>query len=315
MADMTPEAIKNDKELGLPLIPVKAVYLDAEFNCRGAFSPVECTELAKDIARRGLQQPIVVRPLRDEDAEEKHLIRRGFIYKMIAGHRRLTAYKINNHHELPSIIKSKDISDFDARDINAVENLQRKELNLLQECNAIRHYWMAAWSREETAERIGKSPGWVQIRYMLLEMPEEIQEAAGQGYINTTDVRELNKYKNPTEQLRLAGIIRDKRKAGVGKNVTDAIRKKDKASAKKHRGRAQIFEMIGYVQEACKGADQDALIEIAQVNTVGGNNIGTSCLAWCAGEITTIDFHQRLKEYCDQLGIFYELPEFESEFV
>jgi ParB-like chromosome segregation protein Spo0J len=237
------------------------------------------------------------------------------MYKMIAGHRRLTAYKINNHDEIPSIIKSKDISDFDARDINAVENLQRKELNLLQECNAIRHYWMAAWNREETAERVGKSPGWVQIRYMLLEMPEEIQEAAGQGYINTTDVRELNKYKNPTEQLRLAGIIRDKRKAGVDKNVTDTIRKKDKANAKKHRGRAQIFEMIEHVQNACANVDGEALIEVQQINTVGGNNLGTACLAWCAGEITTLEFHERLKDYCEQLGVFYEMPEFESELV
>lgn len=315
MVAMSPEALENDKQLGLPLIPVKAIYLDADFNCRGAFSPVECTELAKDIARKGLQQPIVIRPLREDDKVEKHLIKRGYTHKMIAGHRRLTAYKINECEVIPSIIKPKNISDFDAKDINAVENLQRKELNLLQECNAIRHYWIATWTREETAERVGKSPGWVQIRYMLLEMPPEIQEAAGQGYITTTDVRELNKYKNPTEQLKMAGIIRDKRKAGQYKNVTDSIRKKDKASAKKHRGRSQIFEMMETVQDLCRNIDGDALIELNQIITPQGNSFATTCLAWCAGEITTLDFHEGLKDFCKQIGVYYELPDFESEYV
>lgn len=309
---MTPEAIENDKNLGLPLIEVDKIYLDSDFNCRGQFSPMECIELAKDIARRGLQQPVVVRPLNDTP-EELHLKKRGYTHIMIAGHRRLTAYKINNHDVIPCIVKPKDLSAFDAKDLNAVENLQRKELNLQQECQAIKHYWMAGWTREEVAERVGKSPGWVQIRYMLLEMPQEIQEAAGQGYIKTQDVRELNKYKNPVEQLKMAAIIRDRRKAGETRNVTAHIRKKDKATTKKHRGRSELFSMIEYLQDIFSKVDRDQMIPVNELITPGGNCIATSALAWAAGEITALEFHTALKDFCILIGLHYDIPDFSSK--
>lgn len=308
---MTPEAIKNDNELGLPLVEVDKIYLDAEFNCRGAFSPMDCTELARNIARKGLQQPVVVRPLREHD--ESLLISKGLTHKMIAGHRRLTAYKINEWNVIPAIVKDANINEFDARDINAVENLQRSELNLLQESNAIKHYWRANWSREDIADRVGKSPGWVQIRIMLLAMPEEIQVAAGQGYIKGTDVRELNKYRNPSEQLRMAGIIHDKRKSGENRNVTDHIRKKDTPDSKKHRKRGQIFEMIELVQDAMREHQTINGLTSDKIITVGGNSFATRAMAWCAGEITTLQFHSALHEFCSIVGVDYTVPSFTEE--
>lgn len=309
---MTPEAIQNDESLGLPLLNVSKIYLDADFNCRGAFSAIDCVELARDIARRGLQQPVTVKPLNDLDPTEKRLLDQGLEYKMIAGHRRLMSYRINQRDLIPAIIKAKDMSAFEAKDLNAIENLQRKELNLQQECNAIRHYWFAQWSREDVSERVGKSPGWVQVRYMLLEMPQQIQDAAGQGYITTQDVRELYKYRrNAVEQLKMAGIIRDKRKAGE-RGVTNHIRKKDKPNTKKHRGRAQIFEVMYQLQDVFKQR-KDCTVASGALITDGGNNLATAALAWCAGEISTFEFYINVDSYCKVLGIPYTMPEMSSE--
>ena len=296
------------------MLNVSKIYLDSDFNCRGAFSPVDCVELARDIARRGLQQPVTVKPLNELEPTEKRLLDQGLEYKMIAGHRRLMSYRINNREVIPAIVKAKDMSAFEAKDLNAIENLQRKELNLQQECNAIRHYWFAQWSREDVAERVGKSPGWVQMRYMLLEMPQEIQDAAGQGYIKTEDVRELYKYQNnAVEQLKMAGIIRDKRKAGEkGPMITGHVRKKDKPNTKKHRGRAQIFEVMHQLQDVFKQR-KDSTIASGALITAGGNNLATSALAWCAGEISTFEFYTAIASYCQVLDIPYTMPEMSSE--
>lgn len=308
---LSSDAIKNDQELGLPLIPIKDIFLDHGFNCRGHFAPSECVELAKDIARRGLQQPIVVRPL--EETEDS--VKFGFTHKVLAGHRRVTAYKILEADVIPAIVKQGHMTLFDEKDINAVENLQRAELNLEQEANAIRHYWMAGWNRQEIAERVGKSPGWVQIRVALLELPEEIQHLAGQGYIKTQDIQELKKYKSTQEQLKLAGMLRDRRKAGETQNVTHHIRKKDKGSTRKHRKPVQIFEFMNTIRETLQDVDlQGEPIRRDELITSQGNLFATRCLAWAAGEINTYEIHRELQDLCTILGIDYQLPEFEETF-
>lgn len=315
MSKLSEDAVKNDQEIGLPLIEVEKIYLDAEFNCRGAFRPMDCLELARDVARHGLQQPVVVRPLRSDDNEEVHLLSKGFTHKMIAGHRRVTAYKINEHPVIPAILKDKDIDDFTAKDINAVENLQRTELNLQQECNAIRHYWIADWSREEIGERIGKSPGWVQIRVMLLAMPQVIQDAAGQGYIKGTDIRELHKYKNPAEQLKAAGILRDRRKYDKSaKGITRLIKKREKASTKKMRGKVEIFEMMEHLRDTFSGANTDEIeIPLEDIISPEGNSIATRSLAWAAGEIDNLTFATSIKAFAMTIGVAYTMPEYEQE--
>lgn len=315
----TEKAAENDRNLGVPLIKVSEIFLDHEFNCRGHFAASDCVELAKDIAVRGLQQPVTVRKLREKDIPEKHLknemdiIGKGFRYKMIAGHRRLMAYRINQTECVPAFIKPEDLPEFEARDLNAIENLQRKELNLFQEAVAVKHYWMAGWNRQEVADRVGKSPGWVQIRFMLLDMPEQIQIAAAQGYLTQEDIRELNKYEDAVQQLKMAGMIRDRRKAGQKKNITNLIRKKDAPNSKKHRKREQLFEMIHHLQETLYKVDGDVEIKVAEIVTPEGNCLSTRILAWAAGEITTLEVHQSIRDFCEALGYFYEIPEFAPE--
>ena len=311
---MSDQAVANDAALGLPLLEVAKLFLDHDFNCRGWFSPTECVELAKDIARNGLQQPICVRELRTVDVgdlkNERSAIDKGYTHKVISGHRRLMAYKINEHPQIPCIVKSADLTLFQEKDLNAIENLHRRELNFLQEANAIRHYWIAGWNRQDIADRIGKSQGWVQLRQILLGLPEDVQELAGQGFIVPNDMHELNKIKVPNELLKAAAILRDKRKSGEKKNILHNIKQKEKATAKKIRKKQELFDMIELLQSTFSSADRDAVITIGELFTPSGNSLTTRLIGWAAGEVDNFGVHKSIQETAELLGLEYDLPEF-----
>lgn len=301
-------------------MPVASVYIDHEFNCRGWFSPTTCIELAKDVARRGLQQPIVVRSLRVEDLLDRKLpheqdqITKGFTHKLIAGHRRLTAYKINDAEVIPAIVRPNTLTNFEERDINATENLHRKDLSFYQEANAIHHYWIAGWTRQDIADQINKSAGWVQLRVSLLEMPVEIHELANQGYVLATDMTELRKIHDPIAQLKAAGFIRDQRRKGQkGLSVLGHMKRKDKPSTKKHRKKTELQEIQEIMQAVQSSFDPEKTLCLSDLVTIQGNSITTRILAWAAGEITARDVHAAIKDYATLCGGNYPMPEFEME--
>lgn len=320
MAAMTPEALANDERMGqqgMPLIGVEKIYIDNEFNCRGSFSPMDCVELANDIAMRGLQQPVTVRPLRVDGRpgmpSEQVLIDKGFTHKAIAGHRRITAYKINKTEKIPAILKDAYIDEFEAKDLNAIENLQRRELTLWQEARAIQHYWIADWTREDIAQRVQKSPGWVQIRIQLLELDHEIQEYANSGLIKQNDVRQLHGIHDRTERLKTAAVIRDQRRSGKKSVSVNLNKAKPKASSTKHRLKGEILAFLSHVQQTMTNAEAGIELTAGELVTPQGNSFATRCLAWCAGEISNRDIYMELKKFAELTGYEYQLPTFQED--
>lgn len=303
---LSPEAIKHDLESGYNLIPLTEIYADPDFNCRGHFTATDVIELANDIAIKGLMTPVIVRPLWPNEA---HLAKRGFKYSLVAGFRRYTSYRVNSATVIPG--KVEDIKDeFTARDINARENLQRKDLTLWQECQTIRHYWIADWGREQIAQRVGKSPGWVQIRVMLLEMEPEIQEYANQNLLTVEDIRNLHKFKGK-ERLVRAGRIRDARKAGETKAVKIMVKKPDKPNTKKARKVTQVQDMMEHLRETFDKSDRTLSIPVDKLVSNQGNMFVHRVLAWVTGEITTMDLHLSIRNQCELFGINYQMPEFD----
>lgn len=306
---LSPEAIQHDSEWE-HRVPVKEIYMDQDFNCRGFIPTQDIVELVKDVAAKGLLQPVVVRELWDTEGKIKD---QGYKYSLVSGFRRLSCYKVLNAERVPVHIR-KITSEFEARDINAVENLQRKDLTLLQEAVSIRHYWLANWSRQDIAKRVNKSDGWVQIRVMLLQMEPEIQQAAHQGYISSSDIRLLYSF-NGAERLKRAGAIRDARKRGE-KGITVRFKKLDKASTKRVRTKSEIQEMMDYIREYAKKVDKDQQISVSNIVSDQGTitPLHRVC-AWASGDVTTLDLHTSLKAFFDFLGVHYETPELEPEHV
>ncbi len=164
---------------------------------RKHFDNEALAQLADSIARHGLLQPIAVR------AHES-----GF-YRIIAGERRWRAAKMAGLIELPAIIYEMD--DQKAAELALIENLQREDLNPIEEALAfrtlIREYGL---TQEDTAARIGKSRSAVANSLRLLDLPDEAVAMVADGTISAGHARALLSLVREEDVLPLAKRIVDK---------------------------------------------------------------------------------------------------------
>lgn len=264
------------------LVPLQDIYADPNFNCRGHISPITVIELSKDIDKHGLQQPIVIKPIKDGEQRKP-----GQKWKVISGHRRYTAFIVLKRETIPCVV-NEEISDADALILNLGENLHREDLNIMQEAKALERLKMAGFSAAEVSEQINKSSTWVKIRYQLLELPESIREAAAAGYINQNQIKDIHKLGNVREQIEAAKKIK-KAKASGEKSPVIFKSKRNMFKAKERRA-DDILWMQTHIREAI------------------GNNFGTRCLAWAAGEINDVELFRDIKEIAVKADIVYKIP-------
>jgi len=253
---------------------VKEIYLDEAFNCRGqgGIPFIDVSELANDIKTQGLIQPITVQPASDVPGG----IPAGFKYRVVAGHRRLRAHQVLKAEYIEAYVRE-GLDDVAARVINLSENFQRKDLNILQEARALEALHKAGVPREHVAKKIGKSGGWVQARYYLLEMPEEIQQEAAAGLIKAQHVIELKQLATKDQQFEAVKKLKDAKLKGE-KVPHLGNRKKAAAHVKKERKREELFDCIQVIAKNL------------------GYSLATRVLAWAAGEISTIDLYADIKK-------------------
>ena len=190
-------------------IPVKAIYYDAAFNCRGEFTLQSVKELADSVAEAGrLICPVAVQPWSKVA---------GFDYRLIVGHRRFKAVTtFLKWTEIPAYI-CEGLSDHEARMLNFVENLQRKSLNILEEAHAIQAIYSTGASVRQAAKELKQPTKWVHIRVRLLRMPEAVQQKAAAGLLSQANVEKLAGMESAEEQIRAADQIVEARRRGRGK--------------------------------------------------------------------------------------------------
>jgi ParB family chromosome partitioning protein len=262
-------------------IPLNELWADEVFNCRGEFSPLQVVDLAKDIERNGLIQPILVMPI---DHDE-------FKYKIVAGYRRYAAHTVLKWPTIDCIIR-KNLDEKSARIVNLSENLGREDLNIVQEAKAIQPLIDLGMSQEDIAFALpNTSRGWVQVRCMLLLLPEEVQEEAAAGILNQSDIRDLNtlRHKNATDDEIFAAVreMKDAKAAGVTRSKKVAAKLSKPKDKNLKRDRADIFIMIDHIMSS------------------GLPGLHTRCLAWAAGEISDRELFADLSTYADELGKNY----------
>lgn len=128
---------------------------------RKTFTTEKLEELAASIREKGIIQPIVV-------------IRKGFHYEIIAGERRWRAAQKAGLHEVPVVIQ--DVSENTALEMALIENIQREDLNAVEEAHAYRSLMETiGLSQEEMAKRVGKDRSTVANSLRLLKLPEDVQ--------------------------------------------------------------------------------------------------------------------------------------------
>ena len=173
-----PSSAKTDSaEVPAPSMPKNTTTLPiaALTPCKGQpckhFDEAALDELAASIRSQGVIQPLLVRPRRTETAT---------IYEIVAGERRWRAAQRAGLTEVPVYLR--ELSDEDALTAALIENLQREDLNPLEEAQAIQSLReRLPYSQEELAQRLGKSRSAVANSLRLLQLPRPMQDALKDG--------------------------------------------------------------------------------------------------------------------------------------
>lgn len=164
---------------------------------RKKFDEPALMELADSIAAHGVIQPLLVRPLSDGS------------YQLIAGERRWRAARMAGLNEVPVVIR--EIDDTQAMELALIENLQREDLNPIEEAEGIKSLmYVYGLTQEETAKRIGKSRSAIANTLRLLNLPDEIKELLNSGRISAGHARALLAFDDPDLMIQAAKLIEKK---------------------------------------------------------------------------------------------------------
>ena len=164
------------------------------FQPRRDFDQDALDSLADSIKTQGLVQPILVRPVEDKNS-----------YEIVAGERRWRAAQIAGLHDIPVIIK--DVSDNEAMCIALIENIQRQDLNPLEEAGALERLINEfEMTHDAVAEAVGRSRPAVSNLLRLLELDDRVKNMVETGRLDMGHARALLSLSSP-KQLEVASRI------------------------------------------------------------------------------------------------------------
>ena len=156
---------------------------------RKNFKDSELKELSNSIKSQGLIQPIIVKPVRNEQ------------YQIIAGERRWRACQLNGLHEVDCVVKSLD--DTNVLEAALIENIQREDLNVIEEANAYKGLIeLKKINNENLAKIIGKSSSHVSNILRLLDLDKKIQDMVINGDLSMGHARALIGVPNAYEKAK-----------------------------------------------------------------------------------------------------------------
>ena len=227
---------------------------------RTIFDEDSLKELAESIKENGVFQPIIVK---------KSI--KG--YDVIAGERRLRASKLAGKKTIPAIIRQ--ISDEKMAEIALLENLQRENLNPLEEAKAYKSLIEKLnLTQEQLAQKVSKSRSHITNMLGLLRLPGEVQDMVTTGKLTMGHARALSKIEDKEQIVKLAEDIQDK-----GLTVRDVEEKSEYVPKKHQTVRKPKNNEFTYVQDLLrekldtKVKIKDKKIEISFTNTADLNRI------------------------------------------
>ncbi|MCR9125000.1 MAG: ParB/RepB/Spo0J family partition protein [Rhodobacteraceae bacterium] len=229
MADVAPVAPRSDDDTAPrrdTTVPIEKLFANPN-QPRRRFGQDDLNDLAASIAAKGVIQPLIVRP------------REGGTYEIVAGERRWRAAQQAQLHELPVLIR--DFTDTEVLEVAIIENIQRADLNPVEEAAGYRQLMdKFGHTQEKMAEALGKSRSHIANLLRLLNLPGDVQEHLREGRLSAGHARALVVVENPstlaaevikgglsvraTEQLakRQGTQKTSRRKSGAGKPAKDA---------------------------------------------------------------------------------------------
>ncbi len=185
------EAAESAAEGDLRNLPVDRIR-KGRFQPRHEIAEEALQELADSIRAQGVVQPVVVRPLPEGGGE----------YELIAGERRWRAAQLAGLHEIPAVVR--DVPDQAAMAMGLIENIQREELNPIEEAAAL-HRLIEEFglTHQETAEAVGRSRAAVSNLLRLLSLEPKVKQMLEEGRLEMGHARALLSLEGPA-QIRAA---------------------------------------------------------------------------------------------------------------
>ena len=208
-------------------VPIEKIHPNPD-QPRRIFKSSDLDDLANSIRTKGIIQPLIVR--RHPNIENE--------YEIVAGERRWRASQIAQLHELPIILR--DFSDLEVLEVAIIENIQRADLNPIEEAEGYKQLMeQFKHTQEQMAEGLGKSRSYIANLLRLLNLPDDVQAHLKEGRLTVGHARSLI---TSQEASRLAQIIISKGLSvrqtetlvkGLDKNDTDD--KESKSGSKNNR--------------------------------------------------------------------------------
>lgn len=188
MADV--DLIPSEKPAPRQVVPVEQLTPNPD-QPRRSFAPEALQELAASLRNRGMLQPLIVRP---------HPSDRG-LYQIVAGERRWRAAQIAQLHEVPVIVR--DLNDTEVLEVAIVENIQRSDLNAIEEAASYRQLMdRFGHTQEKLAEALNKSRSHIANLMRLLNLPDQVQAWLREGKLTAGHARALVTASNAVDLAR-----------------------------------------------------------------------------------------------------------------
>lgn len=198
---------------------------------RRNFDDEKISELSKSIKNHGVLQPILLRKMEDK-------------YELVAGERRWRAAIEAGIETIPAIIK--DISDAEAMEIALIENIQREDLNPIEEALAYKELMDGfGLTQEELSSRLGKSRSKIANTIRLLNLDKEIQNMIADGELTAGHARALLSIKGKTKRINLAKkIVNENLSVRAIEKIIKQKKSKPKKSKPKLKNYNPVFQEI-----------------------------------------------------------------------
>ena len=235
----------------------KVKLLDIEPNReqpRKQFDEEALAELSDSIAQHGVLQPLLVRPMPDGG------------YQLVAGERRWRASRMAGLTEVPVVIR--DLTDAQVAELALVENLQRENLNPLEEANGYKELSdKFGYTQEKISEIVGKSRPSIANALRLLNLPEDVQEMVSDGSISMGHARAIlsledDKMKTDLAKLVIANDLSVRETERTARNMVKEAPKKSKAKKRNpyyDEAELALSEVLGRKVKITKSSKKGAL--------------------------------------------------------
>ncbi len=222
MADVSPEEPQGNKPAAQPrradqMVPVDQIEPNPD-QPRRTFTPAELEDLAASIREKGVIQPLILRASP----------RRAEAYEIVAGERRWRAAQMAQLHEVPALIR--DYSDTEALEVAIIENIQRSDLNAVEEAAGYRELMdRFGHTQEKLAEALGKSRSHIANMLRLLTLPDDVKSLVVSGALSAGHARALITSDDPS------ALAREVVAKGLSVRETEKLARKPKPAEKENK--------------------------------------------------------------------------------